>query len=61
MKKPVKHDIEVEIDSIGARGDGLAKAGDARLYVPFTVPGDKALVRLGEQLGDGYEIGRAHV
>ncbi len=51
----MRHEIEMAIDQIGGRGDGVGQAGDKRIYVPFTVPGDKVLVRLGATLGDGFE------
>jgi 23S rRNA (uracil1939-C5)-methyltransferase len=37
---------EVTILSIGARGDGIAKLGADRLFVPLTVPGDRLRVRI---------------
>lgn len=44
---------EVTIQSIGARGDGVAKLGAARLFVPLTVPGDRLYVRIiGRRGGD---------
>jgi len=51
----MRHEMDVTIDHVGARGDGVAQAGDKRVYVPYTVPGDKATVRLGAALGDGFE------
>jgi 23S rRNA (uracil1939-C5)-methyltransferase len=43
---------EVTIQSIGARGDGVAKLGAARLFVPLTVPGDRLYVRIIGRRGD---------
>lgn len=41
--------IEVEIDSLGARGDGVATHEGVRLFVPFTLAGERVRVRrLGE-------------
>ena len=40
------------IQSIGARGDGVAKLGAARLFVPLTVPGDRLYVRIIGRRGD---------
>jgi 23S rRNA (uracil1939-C5)-methyltransferase len=37
---------EVTIQSIGARGDGIATLGGAKLFVPLTVPGDRLYVRI---------------
>jgi 23S rRNA (uracil1939-C5)-methyltransferase len=45
--------VEVEIGAVGARGDGLAEVGGRRLYVPFTVAGDRAEVRPLGPRGDG--------
>jgi 23S rRNA (uracil1939-C5)-methyltransferase len=44
---------EVEIASLGGRGDGIGDTDQGRLYVPYTVPGDKVGVRLGPAAGDG--------
>jgi 23S rRNA (uracil1939-C5)-methyltransferase len=33
--------IEITIDSIGQRGDGIAQFGDERLFVPFALPGER--------------------
>jgi 23S rRNA (uracil1939-C5)-methyltransferase len=41
------------IDSVGARGDGVARHGGRPVYVPFTAPGDRVRVRLGEGRGEG--------
>jgi 23S rRNA (uracil1939-C5)-methyltransferase len=45
--------VELVIASIGARGDGLADHDGQPVYVPFTVPGDRVSVTLGEKRGDG--------
>jgi 23S rRNA (uracil1939-C5)-methyltransferase len=45
--------IDVRITALGAQGDGIAEAGDDRLYVPFTVPGDLARILPGEKKGEG--------
>jgi 23S rRNA (uracil1939-C5)-methyltransferase len=44
---------ELAIESIGARGDGIGDRDGHPVYVPFTAPGDRARVRLGEKRGDG--------
>ncbi len=47
-------DIDLDIEALGARGDGIAHLDDGRpVYVPFTVPGDRARVRLGQPRGEG--------
>jgi 23S rRNA (uracil1939-C5)-methyltransferase len=41
--------IDVTIDAVGSRGDGLARAPDGTaLFVPLTVPGDRVRVRSGK-------------
>lgn len=47
--------LEVEIQEIGARGDGIAIVEDGRpLYVPYTAAGDRVRVRLGQPRAQGY-------
>ena len=49
----MRHEIEVEIQEIGARGDGVAALRrDRRLYVPYTVPGDIVRVRVNQPRTD---------
>ena len=38
--------VELDIDAIGAQGDGLAAHAGARLFVPYTAPGDRVRARL---------------
>ena len=38
--------IELDIDAIGAQGDGLAAHEGGRLFVPYTVPGDRVRAQL---------------
>jgi 23S rRNA (uracil1939-C5)-methyltransferase len=48
-------ELEVEIAEIGARGDGIARLETGeRLYVPYTLPGDRVRVRLGRKRPDGF-------
>jgi 23S rRNA (uracil1939-C5)-methyltransferase len=44
---------EVEIEAIGARGDGVARLGSARVFVPLAMPGDRLRVRIAGRRGDG--------
>jgi 23S rRNA (uracil1939-C5)-methyltransferase len=37
--------IEVEIESLGARGDGIAAHRAGKLFVPFALPGERVRVR----------------
>jgi len=46
-------EIELDIDRLGGRADGVGKEAGQKIYVPFTVPGDRVRVRLGEQRGEG--------
>ena len=46
-------EVEVTIAEIGGRGDGVARQGDAPLFVAGTAPGDRVRVRLRERRGDG--------
>ncbi len=45
--------MDVRIDRLGARGDGIADTADGPVYVPFALPGEKVRVRLGKPRGDG--------
>jgi 23S rRNA (uracil1939-C5)-methyltransferase len=46
--------IDVTIDAVGSRGDGLARAPDGTaLFVPLTVPGDRVRVRSGKARAGG--------
>jgi len=45
--------VELEITAIGARGDGIAEHDGTPIFVPFTLPGDRVRVRLGEAQGAG--------
>jgi tRNA/tmRNA/rRNA uracil-C5-methylase (TrmA/RlmC/RlmD family) len=44
---------EVVIEALGARGDGVTRLDAARIFVPFTLPGDRLRVRISGQRGDG--------
>lgn len=45
--------MDVSIDRLGARGDGIADTADGPIYVPFALPGESVSVRLGKSRGDG--------
>jgi 23S rRNA (uracil1939-C5)-methyltransferase len=47
--------VLLEIESIGVHGDGIAQHGGERVFVPFTLPGDRVRARLGRRRGDGCE------
>ena len=46
--------VEVVIESVGGRGDGVAHWKGERLFVPQTLPGDRLTVRFRERRGDGW-------
>ncbi len=48
-----QHEAILTIDSVGARGDGIARREGRPVYVPFTAPGDRVRVRLGARTGEG--------
>lgn len=52
MAESTRERHEVAIEAIGARGDGVAKLGAARLFVPLSVPGDRLHVRIVGRRGD---------
>ncbi len=45
--------VELTVETIGARGDGVARDGGGSVYVPFTVPGDRVRARIEEARGEG--------
>jgi 23S rRNA (uracil1939-C5)-methyltransferase len=46
--------VDITIDDLGSRGDGIGRIGDRRLYIPLTVPGDRVRVEVGGARGDGF-------
>jgi 23S rRNA (uracil1939-C5)-methyltransferase len=46
--------VELAIESIGARGDGIGRAEGRLVYVPLTMPGDRLRVELERPRGDGF-------
>jgi 23S rRNA (uracil1939-C5)-methyltransferase len=47
--------VEVTIEEIGAAGDGVARHAEERIFVPFTVPGDRVRARIGARRGAGHQ------
>src|SRR5439155_10698473 len=47
--------VELVVDRLGARGDGVAKHEGAPVFLPFTVPGDRVRARLGAPRAGGRE------
>jgi 23S rRNA (uracil1939-C5)-methyltransferase len=47
-------EVEVRIEAIGAQGDGLGRSGAARVFLPFSLPGERWRARLLARRGDGF-------
>jgi 23S rRNA (uracil1939-C5)-methyltransferase len=47
--------VELAVERIGARGDGIAHYQGEPVFVPFTVPGDRVRARLGARRYGGRE------
>ena len=45
--------VEAMVTALGAQGDGIALVAGQRLYIPFTVPGDRVQARPAGPQGDG--------
>lgn len=50
MAKPA---IDLLVESLGARGDGIARHGEDRVFLPFTLPGDRVRARLEHAGSEG--------
>ena len=50
---PAVRTVELEIESVGARGDGQARLDGEPVFVPFTAAGDTVLARIESRRGDG--------
>lgn len=46
--------VELTIEQLGARGDGIARHDGGTVFVPFTVPGERVRARIAARRGDGY-------
>ena len=47
--------VNLSVERLGARGDGIAQYTGEPVFLPFTVPGDRVLARLGARRGPGRE------
>jgi 23S rRNA (uracil1939-C5)-methyltransferase len=47
--------VELTVERIGARGDGIAQYRGEPVFLPFTVPGDRVRARLGAHRHGGRE------
>jgi 23S rRNA (uracil1939-C5)-methyltransferase len=53
-RKPVAaEEVTLVVDSVGARGDGIAFHRGRPVYLSFTAPGDRVRARLGSTRGEG--------
>jgi 23S rRNA (uracil1939-C5)-methyltransferase len=52
-KRAAAEEVTLVIDSVGARGDGIAEHDGRSIYLPFTAPGDRVRARLGTSRGEG--------
>jgi 23S rRNA (uracil1939-C5)-methyltransferase len=50
---PSAETIELTIERVGVRGDGIAPWRGEPVYLPFTAPGDVVRARLGSRRGEG--------
>ena len=50
MTSPV---IDLDIDSVGVRGDGIGTNDGARFFVPFTASGDRVRARIESKTAEG--------
>jgi 23S rRNA (uracil1939-C5)-methyltransferase len=47
-------EVEGVVGRLGGRGDGVVDSDRGRLYVPYTVAGDRVRVAVGKPRGDGF-------
>ena len=47
--------VELAVERIGGRGDGIAQYRGEPVFVPFSVPGDRVRARLGARRHGGRE------
>ena len=55
MKNPQK-DLEISIEHLGEKGDGIALTAEGQIFVPMTLPGEKARIRLETSTNSGKKI-----
>ena len=55
MARKKRQRLEIMIDALGARGDGVAHAGGQTLFVAGALAGERCLVEPGQKRGDGRE------
>jgi len=52
---PLNSVVELVVERIGPRGDGISEYDGAPVFLPYTVPGDRVRARLGARRGGGRE------
>ena len=52
-RPPVPIEVDIKIDRLGNGGDGISEHLGKPVYAPGLLPGEKALVRLTNNRGDG--------
>ena len=55
MRKSSAGLVELVVERVGARGDGIAYHEGKPIFLPFTAPGDRVRARLGMRRGGGRE------
>ena len=48
-----RSEVELTIERLGHRGDGVGRHGGRPVYIPLTAPGDRVRATLGDPVGDG--------
>ena len=51
--RPDAAPIELTIEALGARGDGISRLGDRRVFVPLTLPGETVRASIEEETPEG--------
>ncbi|HMA15193.1 MAG TPA: TRAM domain-containing protein, partial [Kiloniellaceae bacterium] len=47
--------VEVTVEALGAKGDGLAAVDGRPLFLPQTLPGERVLARVTGERGGGFK------
>ncbi len=47
---------ELVIETLGSRGDGVARCDEGPVYIPFTLPGERVRASLKGERGEVLEI-----
>lgn len=53
QRPPAAETAEFDIESLGARGDGIARHRGGRVFIPFALPGERVRARPGAMRADG--------